>query len=322
MVDSALRQAFITASRSAQAEKIVRSSPLTRPLVQRFVAGDTFMAARSAADRLATGELLVTYDHLGEAITAEAAVREMVHLYKGYFAAAPRGSHFSLKLSQLGLTIRESLAQEALETLCTEAAQYDHRLRVDMEESATVDATLRLVEEARGRGGDPGIVVQAMLRRAPELLQWAIDHDVRVRLVKGAYQEPESVAYQGREPVSRAYLALLGPLLAKSRAPAVATHDDTLLAAAAQIAAQFGARPYEVQFLYGVREDYARELVHGGIPVRIYTPFGTAWYPYFMRRLAERPQNVGFFLRQVIDMAATAATNAAANTRNGNGRGK
>jgi len=317
MVDTALRQAFITASRSSQAEKIVRSSPLTKPLVQRFVAGEAFMAARAAADRLATNGLRVTYDHLGEAITDEAAVREMVQLYRGYFAAAPRGSHFSLKLSQLGLTIRESLARESLDALCTQAAEHDHHLRVDMEESATIDATLRLVEEAHGRGGDPGIVVQAMLRRAPELLQWATDHDVRVRLVKGAYQEPESVAYAGRESIRRAYLALLGPLLAKSRAPAVATHDDVLLAAAAQIAGQFGRRPYEVQFLYGVREDYARQLVRDGTPVRIYTPFGTAWYPYFMRRLAERPQNVGFFLRQVLDLAAAAATTS----RNSRGNG-
>ncbi len=169
-----------------------------------------------------------------------------------------------------------------------------------MEESATIDATLRLVEAARPHGGDPGVVIQAMLRRAPDLLQWAIDRDVRVRLVKGAYKEPEAVAYQGREPIRRAYLALLGPLLARSRAPAVATHDDVLLGGAAQIASQFDT-PYEVQFLYGVREDLAQQIARRGVPVRIYIPFGDAWYPYFMRRLAERPQNVGFFLRQVMD---------------------
>jgi len=297
---SILRPLFISASRSSRAEQLVRSSPLTQPLVARFVAGETFAAARATAERLTRKGLLTTYDHLGEAVANEAAVRSVVEEYKTYFAVAARGSHFSLKLSQLGLSVRESLAEESLVTLCTEAARYDHHLRVDMEESATIDATLRLVEAARPRGGDPGVVIQAMLRRAPDLLQWAIDRDVRVRLVKGAYKEPEAVAYQGREPIRRAYLALLGPLLAKSRSPAVATHDDVLLGGAAQIAAQFD-RPYEVQFLYGVREDLAQQIAQRGLPVRIYTPFGDAWYPYFMRRLAERPQNVGFFLRQVMD---------------------
>lgn len=297
---SVLRPLFISASRSSRAEQLVRSSPVTQPLVARFVAGEEFADALAAAERLARKGLLVTYDHLGEAVTDEGAVRAMIGQYQGYFAAAPRGSHFSIKLSQLGLSIREPLAQEALDTLCAAAAPYDHRLRVDMEESATIDATLRCVERAHPRGGDPGIVVQAMLRRAPDLLQWAIERDVRVRLVKGAYQEPSSVAYQGREPIRRAYLALLGPLMAKSRAPAVASHDEVLLGAAAQIAEQFGT-PYEVQFLYGVREDLARAISRGGTPVRLYTPFGNAWYPYFMRRLAERPQNVGFFLRQLLD---------------------
>ncbi len=297
---SVLRPLFNTASRSERAEQLVRSSPLTRPLVARFVAGETFADARAAADRLAKIGLLVTYDHLGEAVADEAAVRGMIAQYQTYFAVAAHGSHFSIKLSQLGLSVREALAKEAVTILCTEAAKYGHRIRVDMEESATVDATLRIVEATHTLGGDPGIVVQAMLRRAPDLLQWAIDHDVRVRLVKGAYQESEAVAYQGREPIRRAYLALLGPLLAKSRAPAVATHDDVLLGGASQIATQFGS-PYEVQFLYGVREDLAREIAHNGVPVRLYTPFGDAWYPYFMRRLAERPQNVGFFLRQVLD---------------------
>lgn len=315
MVDAALRTAFLAASRSAQAERLVRSSPLTQPLVTRFIAGDTFALARAAAERLAASGLTVTYDHLGEAVRDEAAVRAIVAEYEGYFAEAPRGAHFSVKLSQLGLSIREELARESLIALCAAAGRAGHKLRVDMEESATIDATLRCVAAARPHGGDPGIVVQAMLRRAPELLEWAIDHDARVRLVKGAYQEPESAAHQGREPVRRAYLALLGPLLAKSRAPAVATHDDVLLGAARQIAAQF-ERPYEVQFLYGVREEYAREIAAGGTPVRIYTPFGDAWYPYFMRRLAERPQNVGFFLRQVVDMVA------ARDGRDGGGRAR
>ncbi len=300
MVDTALRALLISASRNPQAEQLIRSSPLTQPLVSRFVAGETFAAARAAADRLGASGLRVTYDHLGEAVTDESAVRTMIAQYREYFAAAPAASHFSVKLSQLGLSIRESLAQESLFALCEDAERYGHKLRVDMEESATVDATLRLIEASKGRGGDPGIVVQAMLHRAPAILQWAIENDVRVRLVKGAYQEPDTRAYQGKEPVRRAYLALLGPLLAKSRAPAVATHDDVLLGGAAQIAQQFGAA-YEVQFLYGVREDLAREIARKGTPVRIYMPFGDAWYPYFMRRLAERPQNVGFLLRQLAD---------------------
>ena len=304
---SVLRPLLISASRSERAEHLVRSSPVTQPLVARFVAGETFADARIAAERLAKQGFLVTWDHLGESVTDERAVRQMVTDYQAYFAAAPRASHFSLKLSQLGLKIRASLAQEALDTLCIQAGQYDHRLRVDMEESASIDATLHAVEKAHARGGDPGIVVQAMLHRAPEILQWAIDRDVRVRVVKGAYSEPPAVAYQGREPIRRAYLALLGPLLAKSRAPAIATHDDVLLGAAAQIATQF-ARPFEIQFLYGVREDLAREISRGGTPVRIYTPFGNAWYPYFMRRLAERPQNVGFFLRQLVDRSRNGST--------------
>src|SRR5947209_1368487 len=123
---SVLRPLLISASRSERAEHLVRSSPLTQPLVSRFVSGETFADDQAAAERLAKRGLLVTYDHLGESVTDEGAVRQMVTEYQGYFAAAPRGSHFSLKLSQLGLSIRESLAQEALDTLCADAGRYDH----------------------------------------------------------------------------------------------------------------------------------------------------------------------------------------------------
>lgn len=307
---SPFRSTLIFASRSASLERLIRRARRARPLVDRFVAGETIADAQSVADQMQSRGLQAVYDRLGEAINDERGVQEVVDAYCDDFVAAAPGSQFSLKLSQFGLARDPALAAAALTTLSDRARLRAHRLHIDMEEEATVARTLHVVDSVHRRDGDLGIVVQAMLREAPATLRWAIDREVRVRLVKGAYKESAVTAHQGREEIRRAYLALLGPLLARGRAPALGTHDDALLDAAAAMAGVMGAG-YEVQFLYGVREDRAAAIAASGVPVRIYTPYGGAWYPYFMRRMAERPQNLGFFLRQVTDRPAPARVPAA-----------
>jgi proline dehydrogenase len=277
-------------------------------MVARFVAGETLAEALVALERLRDAGLRTTVDVLGEAVTsveeADAAADDYLATLD---ALAERGldRNVSVKLSQLGLGIDADVCRANVARILTRAAEREAFVRIDMEEHTTTDATLALWRELRpinaGRG-DSGVVIQAGLRRSPADVEALIGESARVRLCKGAYVEPASVAYPDKADVDAAYERLMERLLADGTFPALATHDERLIRRALELVRSNGIAPdrFEFQMLYGVRRDLQERLVRAGFGVRVYVPYGTQWYPYFMRRLAERPANVAFVLRSVL----------------------
>ncbi len=281
----------------------------------RFVAGETLDAARPSITRLKTRGLLTTVDVLGEAVASADASRLAADQYVetlGALAAMGADLNVSLKLSQMGLEVDETLCRENVSRILERAATLGAFVRIDMEGSATTDRTLALWRDLRplnmGRG-DSGVVIQAMLRRSAGDIEALIGERARVRLCKGAYRESPDVAFQGRGDVDASYVALMERLLLDGDYPALATHDDGLIKQAIRFAREQGIAPdrFEFQMLYGVRRDLQLRLVKAGYAVRVYVPFGDQWYPYFMRRLAERPANVAFVLRSVLGEGRSAA---------------
>jgi proline dehydrogenase len=277
-------------------------------MVARFVAGETLDEALSALERLRAGGFRTTVDVLGEAVTSADAARAAADEYLDTLdALAARGldPNVSVKLSQMGLGIGEGVARENIERILTRAATHDAFVRIDMEDHATTDATLavwRAVRPINASHGDSGVVIQAALRRSPVDVDALIAENARIRLCKGAYVEPASVAFPDKPDVDEAYGALMERLLQDGNFPGIATHDERLIARAVAFARSNGIGPerFEFQMLYGVRRDLQERLVRAGYGVRVYVPFGTQWYPYFMRRLAERPANVAFILRSIL----------------------
>jgi proline dehydrogenase len=277
-------------------------------MVARFVAGETLDEALSALERLRAGGFRTTVDVLGEAVTSADAARAAADEYLDTLdALAARGldPNVSVKLSQMGLGIGEGVARENVERILTRAATHEAFVRIDMEDHATTDATLavwRAVRPINASHGDSGVVIQAALRRSPVDVDALIAENARIRLCKGAYVEPASVAFPDKPDVDEAYGALMERLLQDGNFPGIATHDERLIARAVAFARSNGIGPerFEFQMLYGVRRDLQERLVRAGYGVRVYVPFGTQWYPYFMRRLAERPANVAFILRSIL----------------------
>ena len=301
-----LRHLFLGLSRSDRAWALARRSAALRPVLRRFVAGETMDEGLTAAAGLRAGGIDATLDLLGEATESEdgarRAARGYVEVLNGIFHRGLR-SHVSLKLSQMGLDLSEDLAAELLGLICRTAAAVGTFVRVDMEDSGRLPPTLRVFERVLRFGvRNVGIVLQAYLLRTPEDLQRYIRQGVSIRLCKGAYAESPTVAYARKADVDAAYGRLAEQLLLYGHAPAIATHDERLIRRAREFAASRGLAKdrFEFQFLYGIRRDLQERLVADGYRVRVYVPFGTHWYPYFMRRLAERPANVVFIARHLI----------------------
>ncbi|RGA01543.1 proline dehydrogenase [Microbispora triticiradicis] len=293
---------LLAGSRSPLARRAVSGLPLTRKVVDRFVAGESATDAVEAARRLTGSGLSVTIDHLGEEVrdsgAAVAAAKAYVSLLE---ALRPLGlgdrAEASVKLSAVGQALDPGLALENARQICAAARECGSTVTLDMEDHTTVDATLGALRTLREDFPETGVAIQAYLFRSE-----ADCRDLagsRVRLVKGAYAEPASVAHQRRTDVDRAYVRCLRVLMAGSGYPMVATHDDRLMAIAESLAVSAGRGPddYEFQMLYGIRADRQAALAAAGSRVRVYVPYGDDWYGYFMRRLAERPANVAFFLR-------------------------
>jgi proline dehydrogenase len=277
-------------------------------MVSRFVAGETLPPALAALERLREAGFRTTVDALGEAVTTRAAAEAAADEYlETLHALAERGldRNVSVKLSQMGLAIDPDLCRANLTRILERAAATGTFVRIDMEDHSTTDATLAIWRELRpinsGRG-DSGVVIQSALRRSPADVEALIGEAARVRLCKGAYVEPPSVAYPDKPDVDAAYVALMERLLIDGTSPALATHDERIIARAVAFTRERGIAPdrFEFQMLYGVRRDLQDRLVKAGFGVRVYVPFGTQWYPYFMRRLAERPANVAFLLRNIL----------------------
>jgi proline dehydrogenase len=300
-----LRSLFISLSHRRSLARLAVRSPLTRPVVARFVAGETLEAALPAIAALKSAGLRTTVDVLGESVTSPELATAAVERYLATVAAlSARGldANVSLKLTQMGLEIGRDLCRANVMRVVEAVRAVDGFVRFDMEDHTRTDATLDIWRTAHDRYPEVGVVIQSALRRSVADVEAITELGGRVRLCKGAYDEPGSVAFRSKQAVDANYARLMERLLLADAHPAVATHDPKLVARAIQIVEGEGIAPdrFEFQMLYGVRRDLQRMLADRGYTVRIYVPYGREWYPYFMRRLAERPANVGFMLRAVV----------------------
>jgi proline dehydrogenase len=299
-----LRSAILAAARSSRVERVVSKVPLTRDVVRRFVPGTGTDDALRAARELVDGGLNVTLDYLGEdTLTAEQAGAtrdEYLRLLKSLAdAGLTPAAEVSVKLSALGQRVDEDMAHEYAYAICAAATSAGTTVTLDMEDHETTDQTLDILARLRADFPGTGAVVQAYLRRTEGDCRELAIPGSRVRLCKGAYAEPESVAFQSAVEVDRSYVRCLNILMSGPGYPMVATHDPRLISIAEDRARWFDrpAGEFEFQMLYGVRPDEQRRLTESGYTVRVYVPYGDRWYGYLMRRLAERPANLAFFAR-------------------------
>jgi proline dehydrogenase len=290
----------VAIAEAAPVRKIVTSTRAGKAVAGRFVAGDSVAQAIAAAAVLNRQGVKVSLDLLGEEVHSAEEVETALAAYIGCLGQiAEHGidGNISIKLTQLGLAFDSSLARTALDRLATAAASFDLTVTIDMEDSTYTQATVEIYAEAQRAHGNLGLALQAYLRRTPEDLVQLMPLGGHLRLCKGAYVEPESVAFTSKADVDAAFARLLHMLMAyEGVKPAVATHDPKLIALTRQMAAG-RTNPFEFQMLYGVRLQAQRDLAAEAVPIRIYVPYGSRWYPYLVRRLAERPANLGFFLR-------------------------
>ncbi len=302
-----LRSAFIALSHNRSLRHLCEHSRLAARLHSRFIAGTLPEDALRVAEKLNRQGIAVTLDSLGESVTSEAEAHRAADVYHQLLdSIAARGlnANISLKLTQMGLEQSAELAESITASLAEHARAAGNFVRVDMEDSRLTDSTLYVVRRIHARSatrGAVGAVIQAYLYRSQADIEQLIVEGIRIRLCKGAYNEPPAVAYPRKTEVDRNFLELSRLLLDSSIYHALATHDSAIVEAAKAYAASrgIGRDGFEFQMLYGVRRDLQRALVRDGYKVRVYVPFGTEWYPYFMRRLAERPANVLFLVRNL-----------------------
>ena len=305
-----MRSFFLALSRSEWLQGLATGFGPARTMVRRFVAGETLQEAILAVQALNGEGLRATLDHLGENVASEiqagAAAAEILDLVE---AIEDSGIHsgVSVKLTQLGLDQSPALAAEHLERIVTRAAQAQRFVRIDMESYDYVQPTLDLFEDLWTRHKNVGVVIQSYLYRSAEDVARLVELGASVRLVKGAYDEPPEVAYPDKADTDANFVRLMEQLfsqtaLANGVFPAIATHDTTLIDWVQQHTRQHSIPPdrFEFQMLYGIRPGLQHQLAGSGYRVRAYVPYGEQWYPYFMRRLAERPANVWFLLQNLL----------------------
>jgi len=305
MLDSASKAFFHLLAQSRPLKALASRYGMRRPtsFARRFIAGETVPEAIEAARELEARGFGHTLDFLGESVStlAEAAQATSDYLQVvDAIIASGVGRNISLKLTQLGLDVDRASAVDNLRRILERAEPAAFFVRVDMESSAYTDITLDIFEMMRQQGYQRvGVVLQSALHRSEADLERVLAIGGRVRLVKGAYKEPKAVAYQRKSDVDAAYIRMLRVLLASGHEPAIATHDPVMIEEARRFAAERGIPrdAFEFQMLYGIRRDMQAALLRDGYRVRIYVPFGREWFPYFMRRLGERPANVAFVLR-------------------------
>jgi proline dehydrogenase len=294
-----LRSVFLAAASSSRLERLAGAVPVSRSLVRRFVAGDEVEDALAAARRLADDGLAITVDHLGEETTtpeqARATRDEYVTLLGRLTGAGlTPAAEVSVKLSAVGQRLDDKIAFEHASEICVAAARAGTTVTLDAEDHGSTDSTLEILADLRKDHPETGAVLQAHLRRTEGDCRELATTGSRVRLCKGAYAEPESVAFQSALDVDKSFVRCLNILMSGEGYPMVATHDPRLIAIAEDRARWFdrSADEYEFQLLYGVRPEEQARLAAAGNIVRIYLPYGAQWYGYLMRRLAERPVNV------------------------------
>ena len=301
----ALRAAFIWASHRRRLARMATRSRVTRGTVRRFVAGESLPEALEALARLHASGMKTTVDVLGEAVTSIDEARAAADRYLDVLdALAERGldGNVSLKLTQMGLEVDRAACLENVRRIVERAAARGAFVRVDMEDHCRTDQTLAIVRELHASHPNVGTVIQSYLRRSAADVEVLDRERIAVRLCKGAYDEPASVAYPAKADVDASYRDLAATLLREGSYPALATHDPAISDVVCRLAARggLGRDKFEFQMLYGIRRDLQERLAGDGYTVRVYVPFGTEWYPYYMRRLAERPANVLFMARSVL----------------------
>jgi proline dehydrogenase len=307
VLERALRHGVLTVADRPGVERFARNSESMRELVSRFVAGATIDEAIAVVRAIAEQGMTTTLDHLGEHVRTESAANRAAATYIDALrrmAAAGVEPNVSVKLTMLGMDVDDRLPERLMPAILDAAREVGGFVRIDMEGSAYTARTLDLAARLHDRFPERvGTVIQAYLYRSPADVERSIERRMRIRLVKGAYAEPPTIAYQRRDEIDAAYVRLMERLLDAGPYPAIATHDPALLRSARGYAARMGIGRdrFEFQMLYGVRRDEQRALTDEGYRVRVYVPFGTEWYPYFTRRIAERPANALFVLRQLVD---------------------
>jgi proline dehydrogenase len=299
-----LRTLLLALAKRPHLGRWATSHGVTRRLAQRFVPGEDLTHAVEAARRLNHAGMMVSLDHLGENVRsredAERAMRAYMDIL-GQVSAQHLDANISLKLTHIGLDLGDEFCAEQLRGVAQRAAALGNFVRVDMEGSAYTERTLRLVKRARAETRAVGTVIQAYLHRSEEDIEDLLGVGCPIRLVKGAYKEPPEIAFPRRKLVEENFIKLMRRLLQSGIYHGIATHDPRMIEATKRFAAQdgIGKDKFEFQMLYGIRTDLQSHLVREGYQMRIYIPFGRDWFPYFMRRLAERPANLAFFLKNL-----------------------
>jgi proline dehydrogenase len=300
-----MRTFFLFLSRQKLLRKWMETSRWARRLSARFVAGDNLPDALATCQRINAEGIAVTLDHLGESVTslAEAvASRDAYMLALKEIERLKIDGNISLKLTQFGMDLSLAECGANVEALVAQAAALGTFVRIDMESSEYTDRTLDLVVGLYDRYKTTGTVIQAYLYRSRKDVEMLCARGIRVRLCKGAYLEPPAVAFPGKPDVDRNYVELMNLLLETGVYPAIATHDEKIIEQTKRFVESRGISrdSFEFQMLYGIRRDIQQRLVNEGYRLRLYVPYGQAWYPYFMRRLAERPANVLFLARNLL----------------------
>jgi proline dehydrogenase len=307
-VQPVLRRMLLAASASPRLRQLITTTPATRGIVDSYVAGDTAQDAVRVTRELRAAGLLVSLDHLGEdtrdQAQATAVTQEYVQLL-GQLGeqGLTRGgaAEVSVKATAVGLTLGAGTAADNIARICAAAAQAGTTVTLDAEEHTAIEPTLQIAAKLRAEFPDLGCVVQACLRRAEQDCRVLAGHGVRVRLCKGAYSEPDSVAFTARHEIDLSYARCLRVLMDGPGYPMLATHDPRLIEIATSLALLTGRsrESFEYQMLYGIRTAEQRRLANAGSRMRVYVPYGADWYGYLVRRLAERPANLSFFVRSL-----------------------
>ncbi len=300
-----LKDTLLYLSQNERVHDFVMQNPLTRGASRRFVAGENIEDAILATRTLNQNGIQVALDHLGENVTSETEARDATKVYLtaiDLIKHAGVNANISIKLTALGLDIAQDLCEENLTAILEQAQKNSLFVCIDMESSEYTERTVDLTLRMHKRFEYVGTVIQSCLYRSKKDIEQLIAQGVRVRLVKGAYKEPQNVAYQSKSSVDHNYVQLMTLLLARGNYPAIATHDETMINAACKYVRDhgIGKDAFEFQMLYGIRRDMQENLVRRGYNMRVYVPYGSQWYPYLMRRMAERPANLMFVLSNVL----------------------
>lgn len=298
------RAFFLHLSQQRKLRSWMETSSLARNLTRRFVAGETIDDGVNVCRKLNQEKILATLDHLGENVSSEAEAAQSRDAYLAaldQISKAALQSTVSIKLTQFGLDLSTDLCRSNVRALAQRASGQSNRVEIDMESSEYTDRTLAIVRDMHRESGNVRAVIQAYLHRSAADIESLNTAGIPVRLCKGAYDEPDTVAIPDKAGVDRNYVALMRTLLEHGTYPAIATHDEAMIAECLRFVREkrIGADRFEFQMLYGIRRDLQSKLVKDGYRMRLYVPYGTAWYPYFMRRLAERPANVLFLVRNL-----------------------